>query len=201
MKNLDSSFLKLSTIKREVHTGDLLVADPFLSEKWFNRSVIALLDHDADGTTGVVLNIPIDTTLNEIVDGIDREDPVPVFCGGPVGQDRLFFVHTLGEEVIPHSRMFMPGLWLGGDFDAAVAYINEGYPIPGFIRFFVGYSGWSAGQLDGEIATDTWAVHRPEGDLHSLLTGEGDTYWHNIVRQLGVHYRPWSVMPQNVQSN
>ncbi|MDE6301402.1 MAG: YqgE/AlgH family protein [Muribaculaceae bacterium] len=202
MKNLDSSFLKLSTLKRPVADGDLLVADPFLAEKWFNRAVISIIDHEVgEGTTGVVVNLPLETTLDSVIEGITREDPVSVYCGGPVSQDRLYFLHTLGEEVIPESRMYSPGLWLGGDFEAAIAYVNEGYPIDGFIRFFIGYSGWSAGQLDEEIKADTWALHSPLPDPHELLTGEGDAFWHTIVRRLGTHYRPWTLMPQNVQSN
>ena len=201
MKNVDSSFLNLSTIKRPVKTGDLLVADPFLSEKWFNRAVISILDHDDEGTTGTVLNIQLDTSLSQLIDGVRREDPVPVFCGGPVSQNRLFFVHTLGEEVIHGSRLISPGLWLGGDFDDAIAYVNEGYPIEGFIRFFVGYSGWSPGQLDSEIKSETWALLEPPADGRSLLSGQGDAFWHDMVRRLGPHYRPWTLFPQDAQTN
>lgn len=202
MKNLDTSFLKLTTIKRPVAKSDLLVAAPFLSEKWFNRAVISMIDHDdKEGSTGVVLNIPLETSLNEVVEGITREDSVPVFCGGPVSQDRLYFIHTLGQEVIPESREYAPGLWLGGDFDAALSYVNEGYPIDGFIRFFIGYSGWSGGQLAEEINQDTWALCKAPEDPHSLISGEGDAFWHTIVRSLGPHYRPWTLIPQNVQNN
>lgn len=202
MKSLDTSFLRLSTIKRPVSDGDLLVAAPFLSEKWFNRAVISIIDNEpGEGTTGVVVNLALDTTLNEVLDGISREDPVSVYCGGPVSQDRLYFIHTLGEDVIPNSRMYAPGLWLGGDFDAALAYVNEGYPIDGFIRFFIGYSGWSSGQLKEEIDSDTWAIHPRLEDPHELISGEGDTFWHTIVRGLGEHYRPWTLMPRDTQSN
>lgn len=68
MKNINTSFLKISTLKLPVHTGDLLVAQPFLSESWFNRAVISLIDYsESEGTTGAVLNLPLKSTLPELL--------------------------------------------------------------------------------------------------------------------------------------
>lgn len=136
MKNIDTSFFKISTEKLSVKAGDLLIAEPFLGETWFNRAVISLIDHSVeDGTTGVVLNHPITSTLDEVLDGVNSDSHIKVYCGGPLSQDRLYFVHTLGDEIIPDARLYAPGLWIGGNFDAAIDYINEGYPTDGQIRF------------------------------------------------------------------
>lgn len=202
MKNIDTSFFKISTEKLSVKAGDLLIAEPFLGETWFNRAVISLIDHSVeDGTTGVVLNHPITSTLDEVLDGVNSDSHIKVYCGGPLSQDRLYFVHTLGDEIIPDARLYAPGLWIGGNFDAAIDYINEGYPTDGQIRFFIGYSGWAPGQLDEEINDDTWAVQNNADTLPDLLVGEGDAYWHKAVRSLGDHYRLWQLLPQDIKAN
>ena len=202
MKNIDTSFFRISTEKLPVEVGDLLVAEPFLSEMWFDRAVISVIDHNPEeGTTGVVLNNALESSLDEVLDGIDREEKVPVYCGGPLSQDRLFFVHTLGEAIIPQARCYAPGLWTGGDFDAAIDYVNNGYPVEGYLRFFVGYSGWSAGQLDEELAAGTWAVKRGLDDVGPLLAGRGDSYWHRVVHSMGERYRQWTLLPQDVKAN
>ncbi len=202
MKNLHASFLKISTIKLPVHSGDLLIAEPFLSESWFNRAVITVMDHShKGGTTGAVLNIALKSNLSDIVDGITRKDPVTVYCGGPLSQDQLFFIHTLGDGIIPDSREYAPGQWIGGDFATAIRYVNQGYPVEGFLRFFIGYSGWTPGQLDEEIEADTWAVQPDLSNAGRLLEGSGDKYWRRIVRTLGPFYRSWLMIPQNVSSN
>ena len=202
MKNIDTSFLRVSTLKSAVRAGDLLVAEPFLNETWFNRGVISIIDHsDDEGTTGVVLNAPITIPLQEVLDGITREDPVTVYCGGPLSHDRIYFVHTLGPEIIPNARQYASGLWIGGDFEAATDYINEGYPTDGLIRFFIGYSGWTPGQLSDEINEGTWAVLSQTDKMLPLLSGKGDRYWHRAVKALGQHYRPWQIIPQDLSAN
>lgn len=202
MKNIDTSFFTISTENLPVTAGSLLIAEPFLTETWFERSVITVIDHSYDeGTSGVVLNAPIESTLDEVLDGVDPDTHIHVFCGGPLSQDRLFFVHTLGDAIIPDAREYSPGLWIGGDFNAAIGYINAGYPVEGFMRFFVGYSGWTGGQVEKEIEMDTWAVQPHAASMGNILTGYGDTYWHSAVRSLGSRYRSWQLLPHDLTSN
>lgn len=202
MKNIDTTFFKISTLKLPVKAGDLIVAEPFLKESWFDRAVISLIDHsDDEGTTGVVLNHPLLSQLDEVLDGVTRKEPVRVYCGGPLSQDRLFFVHTLGDSIIPDAREYAPGMWIGGNFDAAIEYINDGYPVEGLIRFFIGYSGWTPGQLEDELKEDAWAVQPRPGAVSDLLEGHGDPYWHKIVKGMGDYYRTWQLLPQDARSN
>lgn len=202
MKQLDASFFKISTLKLPVAAGDLLVAEPFLDDEYFGRSVISVIDHDyAEGTTGVVLNHAIETPLAEVLDGITRPEPVTLYCGGPLGHDSLFFIHTLGDSIIPEARQYGNGLWIGGNFKSAIDYINQGYPIEGYIRFFIGYSGWTVGQLDEELNDDTWAVIPEPPQTNSILQGSGDHYWHRCVRTLGEAFKPWQLLPQSTQAN
>lgn len=65
----------------------------------------------------------------------------------------------------------------------------------------MGYSGWSAGQLDEELAAGTWAVKRGLDDVGPLLAGRGDSYWHRVVHSMGERYRQWTLLPQDVKAN
>ena len=142
----------------EPGVGTLLVAEPFLKESYFNHGVVVLIDYEPPvSAMGVVVNNLTEYTLQELVEGVKVKDPIPVYCGGPVGSDRLYFMHTLGD-LIPETRRIGDNLWLGGDFDALFEIINDGYDIDGHIRFFTGYSGWSPGQLEEEVSKRVWAV-------------------------------------------
>lgn len=202
MKGLDTTFFNLSTQKRPLSNGDLLLAEPFLNEAWFRRAVISLIDTDRNsGSTGVVLNNPMNYKLPEVLDGVNSDVDVPVFCGGPLSHDRLYFLHTLGPEIIPDGRLYAPGLYIGGDFDSAIAYVNEGYPYRGCIRFFIGYSGWEPGQLADEISRDVWAPGTSPADPALLLTANGDAMWQQVLRTLGPHYRSWQLIPADLHAN
>ena len=199
--------------------GCLLVAEPFLREKWFNHAVIYMLDYEGVGESsmGIVLNHPTDTTLWEIFSEKAPADSevadLKVYCGGPVGTDRLYFLHTLGDTIIPGAQKLGAfkadnetvalgnSLWIGGDFEAAKDYVRMGYPVDGHIRFFIGYSGWSPRQLNDEVDMKTWAVI-PEGrSPQQLLKGDGDAVWHESVRHLGPAYRSWLLHPQEPWAN
>lgn len=202
MRKIPTSLFRLDTLKRPVHAGSLLVTEPFLSESFFNHAVITLVDYsEREGAMGVVMNNPSGSTLGELIDGVDRGCSVPVYCGGPVGLDRLFFIHTLGTDVIGGAREYAPGLFAGGNFDDVTRYVEAGYPVEGFLRFFVGYSGWSRGQLEEELDNNVWAVADCPSDRSELFTDSGDSYWHRAVRRLGGHYRAWQMMPRDVSSN
>ncbi|MCM1139576.1 MAG: YqgE/AlgH family protein [Duncaniella sp.] len=180
--------------------GSLLVAEPFLREQYFHHAVICLVDYEPRGSAmGVVLNNATSYTLQDLVPAVKVKKPIPVFCGGPMSCDRLYFIHTLGD-VIPDARRINDSLSVGGDFDSLMSIINAGYDTDGSVRFFVGYSGWSPGQLDGELLKKVWAVTDIR-DNASLLYGSEDSYWHRIVRSMGPEFRGWLYHPRNPHSN
>lgn len=202
MRDLRTSILKINTVKAAATQGSLLVAEPFLTESYFNHSVIMLVDYnDGEEALGLVMNNATGHTLDEYLDGVAPQTDVPVYCGGPIGEDRMVFMHTLGETVFPGARLFAPGLYLGGDFETAIDYVNQGYPTEGFIRFFIGYSGWSAGQLNDEINEGVWAVTDAPAERDALLRLSADAYWHRTVRCMGDAYRPWRFFPRDPKAN
>lgn len=202
MKNISTSIFNVATIKGEVRQGALLIAEPFLSESYFNHGVLSVIDYNpGEGAMGVVMNYRTANMLSDVFEEVDTAHDAPVFCGGPLGQDRLFFVHTLGPDIIKDSRAFADNLYVGGDFASVIDYVNSGYPLEGVMRFFVGYSGWSAGQLEDELSSEVWALSDMPHDTAQLLRGSGDHYWHRCVRNMGEPYRAWQLLPRNVSNN
>lgn len=200
MINFDKKLFNIDIPSSLPTVGSVLVAEPFLREEHFHHGVIALIDYLPDqNAMGVVLNRTTSYTLQTVVDRVTLRDPVPLFCGGPMSVDRLFFIHTLGS-IIPDARHIADDLYIGGDFDHVVDYVNSGYPIEGYIRFFIGYSGWSPRQLDEEIENRVWAVTHPHSSA-SLLEGAEDPYWHRFVRLLGNDFKGWRFHPRNPHSN
>ncbi len=203
MKDLSSSFFNLTTPKLPLTRGSLFIAQPFLSEDWFERAVISLIDYDRkEGATGLVLNNSTKSSLRDVLDASgDCGAKVPLYCGGPLSHDRLFYIHTLGPDIIPESSLYAPGLYIGGDLDSALSYVRDGYPTEGCIRFFIGYSGWSRGQLEEEMMANTWASVEGVLPADTLLVGHGDSYWQRIVRSMGDAYKSWRLIPREVISN
>ncbi len=198
MKNLATKLFKVTAGVRIPCCGGLLVAEPFLAEPCFKHGVISIIDYvSGNGATGVVMNKRTGYKLSDLLDHVDKGLDAPVFCGGPLGQDRLYFIHTLGERIIPGARLYGRGLYVGGDFNSVIAYVNSGYPTDGNVRFFIGYSGWTGRQLEQEINESTWAQAPVPTAPEDLLILDGDAYWHRAVRSLGEDYRSWQLLPSN----
>ena len=200
MINLDSTIFNISQQSMAPATGRLLVSEPFLRELYFNHSVIMLLDHDDDSSSmGIVMNNKMDYRLGQILADVDEDLDIPVYCGGPVGSDRLFYMHCLGDMFDDSARV-APGLWIGGDFGQVMDYVADGNPVEGVLRFFLGYSGWERGQLAGELEQHVWAVTDVPVGMN-LLRGSDDSYWHRVVRTLGRRYQGWRYHPAQLIAN
>jgi putative transcriptional regulator len=139
--------------------GQLLVATP-LTGDFFRRSVVLVLHHDEDGAHGLVLNEPLDAEVSAVLPDWQPHVTAPgrLFQGGPVGLDTAMGLVSVpgagsGEELLGISLLF-GGLGLV-DLDAPPPVVT---PELAALRIFVGYAGWSAGQLDTELADGGWYV-------------------------------------------
>ena len=158
MKDLDQFLNRIDLPRINPSSGALLVAEPFLRESYFNHAVIYLVDYgDGESSMGIVMNKTTNYLLSDLLNNVTRREPVPVYCGGPLSGDRLYFIHRLGD-IIPGAKHIADGMYIGGDFDCMIDYVNAGYPLEGFVRFCLGYSGWDVGQLDDELKNNVWAV-------------------------------------------
>ena len=197
---IDEDILSLDIPQPEPDCGSLLIAEPLMNDGCFQRATVCVIDHNqTTGTMGLVTNRMSDYTLAEIVDGIEVDEDIPVFVGGPVHRERLYYLHTFGDE-IPDSVEVVQGLYVGGDFERVKDIINMGATVEGNIRFFVGYSGWEKGQLRAELDKGDWAVASIESvaDVMSLSENEA---WRSAVETLGERYHIWLNFPIDAQLN
>lgn len=177
--------------------GDVLLSEPFMNDYYFRRSVILLIDHNAEGSLGVVINKRLTIPFNEIVLGFPEFD-ADVYLGGPVETDRIFFIHTIGE-IVPDSIRISSGLYWSGNVNALKAMIKNGLIKPHEIRFFVGYAGWSSGQLRNELKANTWVVgHFSAKQIFQTIPGK---MWSIFAKEIDNRYSLWSRFPVNPSDN
>ncbi len=201
MENLDLDIFNLLDTQPQPARGTLLVAKPTVEDLCFKRSVTVLVDHDdVDGSMGVIVNKPTRFTLNELVPDVVCNETIPLYLGGPVGTNMLFFVHSLGKDAIPGSEQVAPGLYFGGDFELMKLFLANGENVNQKVKFMVGYSGWTKGQLDNEVSRHDWAVLK--GDVAALvMSDENEGMWRNAVARFGDQYRLWDAWPDDVSMN
>ncbi|MDD6209158.1 MAG: YqgE/AlgH family protein [Bacteroidales bacterium] len=185
--------LKIKHNKITPSTGKILISEPFLSEAWFQRSIILLTDHGEQGSMGFVINKPIDLKVNDFFDELRYIEDITLYCGGPMETNRLFYLHCLGNEIIPDSIYIGNGIYFDGSFEAVKRYLLDGNSAKGVLKFFLGYSGWEKEQLKKEIENDTWLVSSARKSL--IFNTESSKMWDKALKRLGPDYFVWSICP------
>jgi putative transcriptional regulator len=155
--------------------GCFLVSDFDLVDPNFHRAVVLMIDHDEEGAFGLVVNRPSPFTLGEVVEGMDDSpaSSIPVYVGGPVQQNALFVLHeerpaeTGSDDAVeqpvegvafePATQPLMD--WLKREWGELPEAERPA------VRFYVGYSGWASGQLEGELEADAWVVLRATREI------------------------------------
>ncbi|MBE7176053.1 MAG: YqgE/AlgH family protein [Mucilaginibacter polytrichastri] len=178
--------------------GRLLISEPFMLDPNFKRSVIYLTQYDDTGATGFVLNQRNDAVFGDVISDVPYSE-IPVYTGGPVGTDTLHFLHTLPDK-ISNGLEVLPGLFWGGDFEQIKEMAKAGVIDPAGIKFFVGYSGWSAGQLDAEINENVWLVSET-ADFDIIFSQDEAELWKNAVRGLGSRFAHIANFPEDPALN
>ena len=197
MNDLEQDIFHLNDEQPLPHRGSLLVAKPTVGDFFFKRSLVLIVDPDeGDGAMGVVVNHYMGYNLRDIMPDIESVEEIPLYLGGPVGTQMLFYLHTLGPSIVPDGIEVADGVYFGGDFEAIKRYVELGAPVDGRIKFIVGYSGWSKDQIASELKRHDWAV-LDRGDK-DLLMGEGDDdVWREAVSRFGDRYRLWLNLPSD----
>ncbi|WDF70185.1 YqgE/AlgH family protein [Sphingobacterium oryzagri] len=179
--------------------GSLLLSEPFMLDSNFERSVILLCEHDdTNGTMGLVLNNRSLLLLSDVIQDIENTN-FPLYIGGPVNMEALFFIHKIPHQ-IEGGLPLIDDVYFGGDFKQVVFMINENLIQPEQIKFFIGYAGWNVGQLADEIKQNNWAVHnRFPSDL--LLLQDGEALWKEALISLGPKYAHVANFPKSPDLN
>ncbi|MFB6817809.1 YqgE/AlgH family protein [Streptomyces sp. NPDC056347] len=161
-------------------TGRLLVATPALADPNFDRAVVLLLDHDEEGSLGVVLNRPTPVGVRDILmpwAGLAGEPDV-VFQGGPVSLDSALGVAVIPGDEGPLGWRRVYGAIGLVDLEAPPELLAAAL---GSLRIFAGYAGWGPGQLEAELAEGAWYVVESEpGDVSSPRP---ERLWRAVLRR------------------
>ena len=180
-----------------IKKGRLLLSEPFLKDYFFKRSVILMLDHDEFGSMGMIISRETEYTISDLVDGFPKFDS-KVFLGGPVQTESVFILHRKGE-LINGSQEILPGLYWGGDFEQIKQLISVGLIKNTDLRFYLGYSGWSKGQLDNELKENSWIVAESKNDY--IFANQPKDLWKEILNLYGNDYEMWINFPIDPQEN
>ena len=174
-------------------SGSLLLAAPSLRDPNFFHTVLLLAAHNSqDGAFGYILNRPLEKNVSDLLDdpGLGPLAKLPVYLGGPVGTDKLSFAalewNQRKREIKFHTHL---------STEQALKELEKGR----IVRGFVGYSGWSEGQLENELEQNSWITCPPQKQV--LTFAEPGELWRNILDDLGPYYKLLARMPSDVSLN
>ncbi len=177
--------------------GKILISEPFLPDTFFNRSIVYLTDHSPKGSVGFILNKKLDLKISGAIEGFEGLDET-LNMGGPVAPDTLHYLHNLGH-MIPDSVHIEGNIFWGGDIDTIRELIRNRKINQSQIRFFLGYSGWSAGQLEHELKEDSWMIAQVNPEI--VMNSRGEDTWKRILRGFTNKYRMWAEFPESPEMN
>ena len=179
--------------------GCLLLANPLMfttSQTYFNKAIILLFSHGADGSAGVILNKQTQHVMAEFKDSStlpEAYDACPLYLGGDVGPEVLHIVHTV--EGVDNTTSVVPGVCMGG-VDGVGRALEEGRAGIADVKLLTRYAGWGPGQLEEEVRRGVWIVAAASRDVIMGRRGtvdgvesddviQGDDAWHSVLQAMG----------------
>jgi putative transcriptional regulator len=177
--------------------GTLLIANPFLKDPNFSRTVIFLCEHSDEGSFGFILNKRFPRSLSELLPEANIND-MPVYQGGPVQKETLHFLHQY-PNLISGGQEVLSDIYWGGNFESLLINLRNNDLNKARIRFFIGYSGWSEGQLNDEMKEESWLTVKATRKL--IFETEPEDIWKNSLKQLGGNYEMMINFPIDPQLN
>ncbi len=187
--------------ERTVRAGSLLLASTSLTESTFRRTVVYIMEHNDSGSLGVVINRPSDTGVEEVLPRWAplAAEPATLHVGGPVKRDAAL---CLGILRVGASTAGVPGL---RRIDGRVVLVDlsadpeQIAPLVEGIRVFAGYSGWTFGQLEGELDNDDWMVL--SALPHDPISAARPDLWADVLRRQPLPLSLLATHPIEVERN
>lgn len=196
-ENIENDFftrLGFSSDAAQLAPGKVLISEPFLMDPNFKRTVVLIVNYTPEeGAFGLILNRASTVPLAEAVRAFPKSG-FQLFFGGPVEEEAMFYIHQCDQE-IEGAQLIKDNLRWDGDFEEILRLIDSGVLHPGNIKFFSGYSGWTAGQLEAELDQRSWII----GDLGAtqILEFESELLWKSSLSSLGKKYSIMAGFPEN----
>ena len=186
-------------MEKKLHPGDFLIADPsILGDASFHRAVVLICGIENKSPMGFIFNKGYDFSLKDMVPEVNHD--FPLFYGGPVDTDQLFFIYNAKEAMVENSHLIQENLYIGGNIEQAFEGIENKRLHSENTRFFLGYSGWSKGQLEHEIELNSWLVQKNKAEK-KLFTYPPEDLWRNAMIKKGGKYTLWANAPDNPAYN
>jgi putative transcriptional regulator len=182
----------------EPQKGDLLISEPFLADPNFTRTVILLCEHNEEGSFGFVLNKPSNVRLNEVIEDVDNSD-FEVYLGGPVQHDTFHFIHQC-SDLLEGGHEVINGVHWGGNFEQLMIMVQNKQLTQQEVKFFVGYSGWSSGQLLDELKLNSWIISR-NVDVQQIFNTDSEKLWQEVLDGMGGKFKVISKFPVDPRLN
>ncbi|KQT17151.1 transcriptional regulator [Chryseobacterium sp. Leaf404] len=178
------------------YKGKILISTPDISGDIFSRSVVLIIDHDENGSFGLILNKK-NTQISSRFKSI-FEFKIDVYDGGPVENDKVFFI-IKGEKITDTYSEITKEFYLTENVEEVINAVMTNRLSVQDLKIFSGYSGWSAGQLENEIALKVWTVV----DVYNLdyTLPNDQTLWKTIMQNLGGDFLLWANSPEDISMN
>jgi putative transcriptional regulator len=178
---------------KSLKAGVVLISEPFLNDPNFLRSVILISHYSPqDGAVGFVINHMTNQRLDETNPFVSNKSH-RIYEGGPVDKDLLFCLHTDHPAIPLPQNPIIPKLYFSSDIESIIPAINSGQLDNRSVKFFSGYSGWAAGQLEQELTENTWII----GNLTRLqiLRVPSFRIWRMALEKMGPKYKALTNFP------
>jgi putative transcriptional regulator len=177
--------------------GRLLVAAPPLIDPNFDRSVVLMLEHGADGGLGVIINRPSETSVYDVFPEWHElvSPPEVVFSGGPVATEAVIALTRRRHAAVEPFEQIVDDI---GTVDLAGDPLDIGASLQS-LRIFAGYAGWAPGQLEAELAEGAWFVVNLEPT--DPFVDDPDRLWRNVLRRQRGRLALFSNYPEDATVN
>lgn len=181
----------------DIQPGLLLIADPFLKDPNFMRTVVLICEHQEEGSIGFILNRMYDQYIGELLSDLENIQ-FPVYYGGPAQKDTIHFIHRVPHLIYGGTEV-TEGVFWGGDFEMVIQQMKKQALTEKDIRFYLGYSGWGQGQLQEELTDKSWISSVADAEI--IFNTEKDEIWKTALKELGGVYEQMVHYPIDPQLN
>ena len=176
--------------------GSLLIAEPFISEAAFKRSVVLISQNNVKGTIGFIINKPTQLKVNEALDDFPEVDAI-IYWGGTIKTDSVYYIHSI--STLTGAKKITEGVYWGGDYTELKLMIESGEADVEDIKFLAGFCAWSPTELEQQIKEENWWLTFADG--HSVFIEEPTVIWGNILQRMGHVYGILNDFPVDPEMN
>ena len=177
--------------------GKILISSPsLLTDMIFYKSIILIVDQTDEGVTGFILNRPSDLFMIQEVESSEKIK-IDLHYGGPVSSEHFYLLRS--EKNYTEIINIYDNLFWGNNLDFLINQVEKGIIKMDDFILFQGYSGWDLGQLDDEIANDSWII--TDKKVEEIFSYKEKNSWNNLIKQFGHKYKLWYNSPDDITLN